>query len=400
MVRVLIVGRTPPPYLGAPMMIGALVDSKMRGIEQRHLPIRLSASDDEAGEFRWKKLGQLLLTILRIIYARIAWRSHVLYYAPELVAPRSTVLRDAAILAATRPFFSKTVLHLHAVGFRQLYEQLSGWQRWLLRRGLFYADGVIRVSSLTPNDGEELKARNEYIVPNGIDDLGVEMTHPRAKRKIDEGEPMSVLFVARLSESKGLWVLIDACARLVARGIPVRLDVMGDFESKEFADRTLAKVASLKLEGNVRFLGHLNGPAKLSAFAEADVLCHPTFNDSFGLVIVEAMACGLPVVATRWCSIPTIVDDGTTGFLVAPHDSEAVAERLACLAIDADARQRMGRAGREKFLREFTINRHLDRMRGVLLEVAEGAREEMRELSKCSPRHDKNRRPRLRTTGH
>jgi glycosyltransferase involved in cell wall biosynthesis len=251
-----------------------------------------------------------------------------------------------------------------------MYEQLRKWPRWLYRRGIFHADAAIRLSELAPDNGQDLEARKEYVVPNGIDDLGRDVSMPRAARQITERAPMIVLFVAQLSESKGLWVLIEACAKLLAEGVPFRLDVIGNFESEDFERRTRTKVSALKLDGNVRFLGELIGAAKVAAFAEADALCHPTFNDSFGLIIVEAMSCCLPVVATRWSSIPTIVDEGKTGFLVEPHDADAVADRLACLARDAELRLQMGRSGREKFLREFTATRHLERMREVFLGVA------------------------------
>jgi glycosyltransferase involved in cell wall biosynthesis len=369
-VRVLIVGRIPPPYLGAPIMLEHLVRSEMPGVELRHLPIRLSADDTQVGKFHWAKLLRLFLFIPRILYARFVLRSQILYYAPELVTPRTTVLRDAAILAASRPFFSKTVLHLHASGIAQLYGKMPGWQRWLVRRGFYHADAVIRLSSLAPNDGQQLKARHEYVVPNGIDDIGRDRRAVRPARQITKQAPLRLLFVALLSEAKGLWVLIDACAKLAAQEIPIQLDVMGNFESLDFESRTRAKVAELSLNDNVRFLGHLNGPEKLAAFIAADALCHPTFYDTFALVIIEAMACTLPVVATNWSSIPSMVDEGKTGFLVEPHDPDAVADRLSRLVHNPQLRVQMGLAGREKFLREFTLSRHLERMRAVFLDVA------------------------------
>jgi glycosyltransferase involved in cell wall biosynthesis len=350
-------------------MIGALVNSRMPGVELQHLPIRLSSDDSEVGVFRGAKVLKLFLFVFRVAYARFTLRPNILYYAPELEYPRTTVLRDATILASTRFLFAKTILHLHAIGFQQICAQIPRWQRWLLRRGLLHADGVIRLSHLTPEDGQHLLAKREFIVPNGIDDLGRDLALPRVAAEISADRPLVVLFVARLSESKGLWIAIEACAKAVARGISIRLDVMGDFESAEFEAGTRAKVSDLKLDARVRFLGPLAGADKVAAFAQADVLCHPTFKDSFGLVIVEAMACGLPVVVTRWVSTPLIVDDEKTGFLVEPHDSDAVADRLTRLAEDAGLRVRMGAAGRDKFLREFTMGHHLERMRAVFLDV-------------------------------
>ena len=120
------------------------------------------------------------------------------------------------------------------------------------------------------------------------------------------------------------------------------------------------------------FRGVLTGREKLAAYARADVLCFPTFfeSETFGLVLLEAMSFGLPVVATRWRGIPSIVDDGVTGFLAGVRDPDAVAERLLRLARDPALRERIGAAARRKFLREYTIDRHLARMAAMFREVA------------------------------
>jgi hypothetical protein len=99
----------------------------------------------------------------------------------------------------------------------------------------------------------------------------------------------------------------------------------------------------------------------------------PTFyeNEAFPLVLLEAMAHGLPVVSTHWRGIPSLVDDGVTGILVQPHDHFAVADKLALLASDTRLRHRLSTSGREKFLREYTWPRHIERMRQVILDVSE-----------------------------
>jgi hypothetical protein len=124
-IRVLVVGRTPPPYLGAPIMLEFLLRSPMQGLEVRHLQLNLSSEGEQGGRFGWAKLVRLFYLIVHILYERIAFRPHVLYYTPELAKPRSTVLRDAAILAATRWSFPNTVLHLHSSGSHRMMRRFS-----------------------------------------------------------------------------------------------------------------------------------------------------------------------------------------------------------------------------------------------------------------------------------
>lgn len=370
MIKVLVIGRTPPPYLGAPIMLEYLVRSRMDGVELHHLPISLSAGDEENGKFRWVKLVRLFCFVLRIIVKRFTLRPQVLYYSPELAQPRSTVLRDAAILALTRPFFPKTVFHLHASGFAETYSKLPGWQRWLVRRGYFFVDAVIRQSTLTPNDGAQMKARHEYIVPNGIVD-----PFPRPAERVSNAsqsaiDPMRILFVSGLREGKGILILLEACGKLRQNGVPFHLDVIGKWYEEGLEHRAAQRIRELKLHDHVRFLGMIANEEKFAAFARSDVLCHPTFFDTFPVVVLEGMAAGLPVVATTHSGIPSMVDNGATGFLVAPRDVEGLAARLTDLAADIDLRRQLGTAGRHRFEREFTLPRHLERMRNVFLHLA------------------------------
>ena len=282
------------------------------------------------------------------------------------------MFRDIIVLLSTRWLFSKTVFHYHLGGISELYDGLPAWQQWLFRRAYFGADAAIRISELNPEDGRRLEAKREYVIPNGIDDPCPELLTSWSKPSASATDPMRILFVAILRESKGVMVLIEACGRLAARGVAFELEVVGQWQSDEFAARVQQCIRDLKLSNHVRFRGVLIGDEKFAAYRWADVFCFPSFfnSETFGVVLVEAMACGLPVVSTRWRGIPSVVDEDETGFLVEPHDPVAVADCLAILASDIGLRQRMGQAGRAKFEREYTFPLHANRMRRMLLETA------------------------------
>jgi glycosyltransferase involved in cell wall biosynthesis len=371
MATVLVVGQTPPPHLGQPIMLEALVKADMPGVTILHVPLRLSRSVQDVGRFRLSKVFLLVPLLFRIVYARIVHRPRILYYAPAGPV-RVSVWRDLVILLTTRWMFPRTIFHFHAGGLSELYERLPRWERWLCRRAYFHADAAIHTSPLAPDDGPRMKAKRTYVVPNGIADPAELIAQAPPRNSRAESRPLGILFVAMLCEAKGLLVQIDACGRLAQRGASFVLRVVGQFQDDVFQARVRARVAELKLETKVQFLGVLTGAAKFAAFGEADVFCMPTYYEceTFGVVFVEAMACALPVVATCWRGIPAVVDDGVTGFLVEPRAVEPVAERIWQLAGDPQLRARMGAAGREKFLREFTLARHIERMRRAFLEVA------------------------------
>ncbi len=371
MVKVLIVGQTPPPYLGQPIMIQRLLESDMPGVELHHVGVRLSTEASEVGRFGWSKLLTLFTIIGRIWWARVFRGVKVLYYPPAGPV-RVTMFRDFAILLPTRWLFSKTIFHFHASGLSELYDRLPGWQRWLFRRAYFRPDAAVRLSTFTPDDAHRLQARREYIIPYGIEDPTTTVARREPSPRQTSDEPLRILFVANLKESKGLLVVIEAVRLLQQRRVPFQLEVMGQWESPAFAEQVHARVAELGLESQVKFLGMLTGTEKFAAFARADVFCFPSFYESEALpvVLIEAMSYGLPIVATRWRGIPSMVVDGETGYLVEPRTIEPVADRLAALAGDAELRSTMSRQARARFLREFTLSRHIMRMRQVFLDMA------------------------------
>lgn len=382
MLKVLVVGQTPPPYGGTPIMVERFLKSDFADVKLIHVRMAFASHIKDHGSIHPSKIIPLISLVFRIVYHRFADGARVLYFVPA-GPDRVTMLRDFAILLPTRWLFDKTIFHFHLGGVSELYDHLPSWQRWLFRRAYFGADAAIRISELNPEDGRRLQAKRDYVIPNGIDDPCPESVDSPSNLAKHSSGPLRILFVGMLRESKGLMVLIDACRKLAAQGIPFQLEVMGQWKSEEFASRVRERIHEWDLDGQVRFLGVQIGDDKFAAYRRSNVFCMPTFfsSETFGLVFVEAMACRLPVVSTRWRGIPSVVNDNTTGFLVEPRDADSLADRLAVLAGDPELRDRMGRAGRAKFEREYLFSRHASRMRRALLESAGASPEEVLEAA-------------------
>jgi glycosyltransferase involved in cell wall biosynthesis len=177
-------------------------------------------------------------------------------------------------------------------------------------------------------------------------------------------------FVGRMSPGKGHEELLHSAGLLRDRGRDVRFLVVGDAShgEEEYARsiRTLAQ--TLDLEDRVTFAGYRTDiPALMASF---DVLAFPSHAESFGVVLIEAMAMGLPVVSTNNDGVVDIVVDGQSGIMVPRQDARALADGLERLIVDPDLRVRMGGMGRirveELFDQEKQIT-HLERIyRGLL----------------------------------
>jgi glycosyltransferase involved in cell wall biosynthesis len=162
--------------------------------------------------------------------------------------------------------------------------------------------------------------------------------------------PIMLICVGRLSPEKGHHTLLNALACLNTSHTPTNLNLVGEGELQaSLAERS----AQPDLNGIVHMLGSRRDvPALL---ANADIFVLPSDWEGVSMALLEAMAAGLPVVATSVGGTPEVVMDGVTGFLVPPRDPEALAGALSRLLLDPDLRQRMGQAGRQRAFDHFNI---------------------------------------------
>jgi glycosyltransferase involved in cell wall biosynthesis len=176
--------------------------------------------------------------------------------------------------------------------------------------------------------------------------------YPYVKPK--HGASLSVLCVCRLVPAKGLDVLMRAVAALCERGTEVRLVLVG---SGPLEEALRSKAAQLGLEGRVSLEGAVGQDDIAGYYRDADVFCLPSFAEGLPVVLMEAMATGRPVVATRITGIPELVEDGVSGFLVAPGSVGQLVGALERLAVSRELREQMGLAGRQKVVEAFDARR-------------------------------------------
>ena len=207
---------------------------------------------------------------------------------------------------------------------------------------------------------------------NGVD-LATFVNSPKNNEK--RLELKQLLFVSKVSPEKGLHVLVDAFKQVVEKNPCACLEIVGtlnawpvglfiwlsedskmqklaSFHGKEslspYLDHLKHKLVSLNISDNVTFRGQIAHEQVVKFYQAADVFVQPSFSEAFGMGIIEAMACQVPVVGTRVGGIPEIIEDGKTGFLVDAGDSRALANALIELLSNDDLRRKMGEAGRKR----------------------------------------------------
>jgi glycosyltransferase involved in cell wall biosynthesis len=227
------------------------------------------------------------------------------------------------------------------------------WKEALKSRLFRAADGILT----TGNDGGTFAARygarpgRTFVVPHVVDyaRYARESAIPDSERRRLGAEwglhGTTFIYVGRILVEKGLGYLLDAFAALEQSGRDVTLLLVGDGpDEHELRERGRAKGVS-----SVVFTGFQESDALPALYAAADVFVFPTLGDTFGMVVSEAMACGLPVIATSASGeIRERVSDGENGYVIAPADSTALFDNMSRLADDRVLRRAMGDVSRAK----------------------------------------------------
>jgi glycosyltransferase involved in cell wall biosynthesis len=331
--------------------------------------------------------GLKVLDTLRLTPLRRPYRSSALYYAAYArrvardVRARQCEIIHIHSIANFLPVMSRInpsarlVLHMHDHSLADFETRRS---RSLLERATlvlacseYVAEGIRRAF---PECAERCVALH-----NGVDQrfLGI-----HSDPQVSE----SVLFVGRLSPEKGVHVLLEAFAGLASRFPAATLRLVGpaDIAPRQFVDPLgrdpllvrlgpyyvfptsyqdcLHRHAAM-LRSRIVFEGCIPNCSVQSQYARAGVFVFPSvWHEPFGIPMIEAMAAGLPVVATRGGAISEIVIDGETGLLVDRGDVRQLAVAISTLLANPGMRARMGSAGRERVARLFTWDRIVDRL--------------------------------------
>jgi glycosyltransferase involved in cell wall biosynthesis len=212
------------------------------------------------------------------------------------------------------------------------------------------------------------------VVPNGLPRDGWTAPAPKRRR---EGQPLRLLYLSNLVETKGYLELVEACAILRGRGLDAHVDLVGQFltspddrvvRSAAHAEQLLEqRIEALGLRDAVTYHGRAVGEAKRTLLEGADVFVLPTRYRFEGqpISIIEALAAALPVVSTRYRAIPDLVTDGGSGVLLDAPEPAALADAVERLA-QPDTYAAASAVAWQAARTEFTAERFLTRMREVV----------------------------------
>jgi glycosyltransferase involved in cell wall biosynthesis len=190
------------------------------------------------------------------------------------------------------------------------------------------------------------------VIPNWVDLKPYAPVAQQQDAKTHFGDPPTILYIGWLETAKGIFPLVEAAASLRAAGRAFRLVCCGSGGKHQ---ALAARCRELHVDDIVELRGWADLDAKLAALAEGDLFTLPSEQEGMPRAIMEAMASGLPVVATPVGAIPSLITDGVNGYLVPVNDAAKLAEALAKLLDDPTAALRMGRANTAKLREQYDV---------------------------------------------
>jgi len=298
------------------------------------------------------------------------------YYVPA-PGKRIALYRDWLIMFLCRPFFKNIILHWHAAGLAKWLEtETTIGSRTATYRCFRPVSLSIVLSRYNFADAEKLLSRQIRVVNNGIPDPCPDFVqsiwprrreHFEARQKVFSGEKpevcliIKILFLAHCTREKGLFASAEAVMRanreFVARGLPMKfqLTAAGNFVTNEEKYEFLRLCENPEFAATVSLAGFVSGERKEQLLREADLFLFPTryLGENQPVNLIEAMAFGLPLVTTRWRSLPEMLPPDYPGLVNDQDPDEIAAAILKVLAVKSGERLR------RHFIEHFTLEQHL-----------------------------------------
>lgn len=355
--KVLFIMHMPPPVHGAAMIGQYIHDSELinKTFECRYINPTKAKDLNDIAKIRISKIVQFIGLLFRIKKEIKQFKPDLCYFTPS--SKRFGFYKSYLIVQWIKLFHKNIVVHFHNKGVKDRQNLLLDN---LLYNRFFKNINVILLSKYLYDDVQKyVKKENVYYCPNGVKQYK-ETEHSFNK------DTFKILFLSNMMKEKGVWDLLTVCNELALKEKKFECHFIGKWSNILESD-FYSYVRNHNLENYVFAHGAKYNDEKIQFFKESDCFVFPTLNDTFGLVLVEAMQFGIPCISTFEGGIPDVIDNGNTGFIVEKHNTKGLTDKIIYLMDNYDERVCMGNAGKEKYEKEFTLDIFEERLKSILL---------------------------------
>ncbi|MEQ1921585.1 MAG: glycosyltransferase [Pyrinomonadaceae bacterium] len=308
------------------------------------------------------RLRKMLLAVRAYLYFVVS----CLFYRLEAVyvhmGSNASLYRESGFVLLGKLFRKKVILHFHAGDVDEYLPRQPKPGRSFIGLGLRSADRIIAVSERSASQVAEIVPIEKItVIPNAID-ISAFKELPERFQQVNSDGAIRLLFVGAAGKLKGESDLIKALHLLKDNDPPLKASFLG-YGTEELDQTGIGDM--------IEHLGPVSLNDRLTFYQNADIFVLPTYAEAMPISVIEAMAAGLPVITTPVGGIPEIVDDTIEGYLCPVRDYKTLAEKISYLARNADVRTRIGRAARNRAVKEMDFGNYVDALRYELASAAQ-----------------------------
>ncbi len=347
--EILVVAQCPPPFHGSNVMASTMLSALDRKDYQVIFVNKSFAKSIETiGKPSLRKILRIPVLTIELLIASLFRRPVICIYF--IACGKSAFLIDTFLLFFLRISRIPYILRFGGKGFYELQNEGFLWHL-LVSITLSNATGGIVL-------GQAMKKDVNMFIP---DERLVYMANAISNHFFSppqqDNHYIQVLYLSNLIPSKGPFNVIKAANIIIKKQSNVRFIIAGADFSQDFSKQMRAYIERKSLKQFVTMPGAVYGEEKEKLFAKSDIFVFPTWykHETFGLVNIEAMSWGLPVISSNAGAIPEIIQEGVNGFIVNPKSPEQIAERILALINNKDLRIKMGKESRRLFESKYTL---------------------------------------------
>lgn len=341
--RILICGILPPPTFGHSMLYQMLMGSQF--VEEFDVTF-LNMSFWTYGKHKKitvDKLFKLVKYYIQFIWLVLTKRPNFILYNMSFY--KMPFLKDALFCFTGRLLGCPYVIHDMGRYSRELYDSSSSMMKRVIKLFMKWASAsIVQGKGVCCAYDGLMDQKKLWIVPGCVED-----TENRNVPIWKKNGKVNVLYFSFLSEEKGVYTAFSAVPKVLAQNSDIKFNFAGPIESGKVRQNLNALLE--QFPENMEYLGYVEDAEKRTEyFRNADIFIFPTCRETFGLVLLHAMAERLPVVASIEGTIPEIIKEGENGLLIDKGDGEQLAARILQLASDQPLRKTIGETNRQRYL--------------------------------------------------
>lgn len=252
-------------------------------------------------------------------------------------------LKHSVILIAAKLVGRPVILRIHGGDFMGSFNRYGHFGKWFIRIILRRSDRVVVLSDGWRRVLETIEPKSRVkVIPNSID-----CSHFRKLSYEHRSDALGILLMGNICKQKGHFDLLEAAAILVNKYPQIKIFFAGTDRDAGASAALSNRAAELGISRMIHFLGPIFGKERDQIFTESAIFVLPSHAENMPLSVMEAMAVGLPVVATNVGAIPEMIEDGITGRLVPPGNPARLAEAIAVLLEDTKFRRALGKRAQQ-----------------------------------------------------